>query len=748
MFRVSADYDEVLQLQDEIKQLEAELRGVGSDRQKFDATSAHIRQLRGRVDELVEPAAEVGAELEMQAGKIAASAAERAAAPAAKAAESGGGQTPEEDLDEMLKKYADYTERRRQIEARFQADIEKMQAQNADERYKAQIQQAERQMKAELDQLNLEVLKNTEANSALLVSLMSDMSGKSVSDINAVLEKAQVLTDYIAAEKDEGGTASVKDEQGEITKTISRQEVLDLGFSEDELAALEKTPAKLSKIQDAVSKLNGTLGDKNPLKSFTDSLSQAFEKVTSGDKKEMAEGFAEIGKATEKFTPDVKKFGADLGTIFGNDDLADGINMVADVIMSLGNIAMGVSQVMSGNIIGGAIQIISGLASLFNKDKSLEKEIEKLQLKIDGLKWDFDNADAAQVDAAMGGTLKMYERLERQALSASVAMHGFFGVMKRVPEELANNKKVIGEIATAYGNLGYSVDKILGEKKYSRSREQLENLAQQQALVYAQMQKEDEKKKTDKKKMAGYKEQLKELGAQMESLVNELVEDIMGGSYDVIAKQLGDAFFEAFQKGENAAEAWGAKVSDIVANVIKQLLIQSFLTDPIADIFSDFKKKWFPNGDYIGTKGILGTMDELKDRLDGVQTIFADVVKNLPDDIIGMITGKVEDKTAATGGRGFETMTQETGSELNGRFSDIQNKVGGIQSLLMDALVRRDDESMAAIQSRDIAAETRMYIVESYLQLMQISDNTGAVIAPIRNISDKINKMNLKLQEL
>ena len=43
------------------------------------------------------------------------------------------------------------------------------------------------------------------------------------------------------------------------------------------------------------------------------------------------------------------------------------------------------------------------------------------------------------------------------------------------------------------------------------------------------------------------------------------------------------------------------------------------------------------------------------------------------------------------------------------------------------------------IQIRDIAAESRALIADSYLELQQIRENTGAVIKPIKDINDKID---------
>ena len=49
---------------------------------------------------------------------------------------------------------------------------------------------------------------------------------------------------------------------------------------------------------------------------------------------------------------------------------------------------------------------------------------------------------------------------------------------------------------------------------------------------------------------------------------------------------------------------------------------------------------------------------------------------------------------------------------------------------------------------RDIAAESRAIIADSFLELQQIRENTGAIIKPIKNLSEKMDKWDSKIMSL
>ena len=150
-----------------------------------------------------------------------------------------------------------------------------------------------------------------------------------------------------------------------------------------------------------------------------------------------------------------------------------------------------------------------------------------------------------------------------------------------------------------------------------------------------------------------------------------MVEDIIGGSSSDIAKELGDAFFEAFQAGEDYAEAWGDKVKDIVADVMKRMLVSKFLEEPLGEIFDKYKAKWFKDGQFVGLDAVIQSMSGFASDLNAVGTDFAKIWENLPENVKSMFE-VTTDATREASQKGIATSSQESVDELNGRATAIQ----------------------------------------------------------------------------
>lgn len=329
-------------------------------------------------------------------------------------------------------------------------------------------------------------------------------------------------------------------------------------------------------------------------------------------------------------------------------------------------------------VISAALQVATAIANLFNNDEAKQKEIEKLQGRIDQLQWELDHAEIIRLQENSG---KAIDRV-RQTLSETynellrnkIALNDWTGVWTLLFGKVRNNTELLtktaNKLATAYGNIAYTADKALGGKKYDNAREQLKNIAEQQILIQEQIRQEEDKKKTDHNKIQDWEQQIEELGQQAIEIINEMVEDIIGGSSSDIAEQLSDAFFEAFQNGENYAEAWGEKVNEIVADVLKRMLVQKYLEEPLGEIFDKYKAKWFKDGQFVGLQAVIDSMSGFAADLNAVGEYFRDIWESLPDSVKNMFT--VTDATREASQKGIATASQESVDELNGRATAIQ----------------------------------------------------------------------------
>lgn len=329
-------------------------------------------------------------------------------------------------------------------------------------------------------------------------------------------------------------------------------------------------------------------------------------------------------------------------------------------------------------VISAALQVATAIANLFNNDEEKQKEIENLQRRIDQLQWELDNAEAVRVRDTVGDAqqkiIDLYKETEDEVLRLHLTTKQYGSAWTRMFAKMRYEgeiyEKSIEKIADAYAKLDYTSDKALGSKKYEESRKQLENLAEQQILLQKQINEEDSKKKTDHGKIEEWQRQMQENAQEMVNIINEMVEDIIGYSAEDIAKELGDAFVDAFKEGEDAAQAWKDKVDDIVSDIIKRMMIQELLEKPIGSIFDRYRKKWFgDDGVFKGFDAVNNSMVDFASELNSLVDGFSSSFENMPDELKQYFLGDAEREGTS---RGIATASQESVDENNARLTTIQ----------------------------------------------------------------------------
>lgn len=390
-------------------------------------------------------------------------------------------------------------------------------------------------------------------------------------------------------------------------------------------------------------------------------------------------------------------------------------------------------------IISAAMQVAMAIINLFNKDDEYQEEIERLQERIDQLQWELENTEASRLNENLD-ILKLVKSTYAEVTTEVLKLHSagmstwgsFYQIIGKVIYKEEILKKTSQEIAKTYANLEYTVDKALGEKRFDDAKNQLANIAQQQLLIQEQIRNEDAKKKTDHGKIADWERQIIELGEEANKIINDIVEEIMGGSAADLASELGDAFIEAFRAGEDAAEAWGEKVDDIVANVIKRMLVSKCLEEPLGDIFDKYKSKWYKDGEFAGIDAIMESMNGFANDLNAVGDEFQTIWDSLPDSIKNLIT--VTDDAREASERGIATASQESVDENNGRLTVIQGHTYTMNENVK-LIVLLGDKILEAIN-----------IIRANTEYCKRLDNIDKQISSMRNKLDEIGDDGLRVK--
>ena len=334
-------------------------------------------------------------------------------------------------------------------------------------------------------------------------------------------------------------------------------------------------------------------------------------------------------------------------------------------------------------VITTAIQVAQKIASLFNSDDTKDKEIQRLQKRIDALQWTIDNQGAIEIDRYVSSFERAREELRRAEESVG-RFNGSLFKTSEVSAYILRHQEAVRtsaeRLAKVYESISYSAGKAIGGQKYSQAREQMKAMSEQQLALAQQINAEGSKKKSDPAKIDEYRRKMSELGAKQAEIVNKLTEEVLGGDFAKLSSELGDAIASAFDKGEDAAEAFNAKVSDIMRNIVKAQLTEQLLKRPILDAFDKYKQRFKDVGfDPSKIRELIPDLakdfKQIGDRYVPAYTEALNTLKKQMGDVLGAGEGAREASK-----KGIATASQESVDENNGLLRSMQGLTAEIQA--------------------------------------------------------------------
>lgn len=534
--------------------------------------------------------------------------------------------------NEYLQKYGTYQQKRKAIIEKYNQEI--AEAQTAGD---AAIKTEEQ--KAALEQLDEQYGKSARA----MADLFEDASQKSVSSIQKIINKYELLVNYLSGTKQGDGTV------------VTSDELQAAGFTDSDIEKIERGEISIKDITDALKGLKEELKGKSPWRSFVSDMQKGIDKLKSaeGDTQKIGEGITDIGNAVTSFAPVLGEFANNIASIFGADDT--NITEIANALGGLGQTASGIGQIMSGDIFGGVMGAVGGISSIVSAftaihDKKNEKHIQRLQDQIDTL-------------------------------------------------------------TSSYDKLGRAVEDAYSKDASGLIEDQNKLLEQQKLLIEQQIREEQDKKNTDDERIKEWQRQIEEINQTIEDNKEAAVDAIFGEDLQSAIENFADAYAEAWANGEDKAESAKDTVKKMMQQMVTESIKAAMQSSGAMEEIRNKLKQFYADNVLTGWEQdyIYNMAEELQKDLDE-QFGWA-------DSLFGSDKAK-EQQSASSGG--FETMTQDQASELNGRFTALNES-----SLRQEAIQQGIS---------NIADDMRNIIAQSYLELQQISENTGAIIVPIQKM--------------
>lgn len=622
-------------------------------------------------------------------------------------------QNSKKSWNEYLKEFGNYQQKRQAILDLAMEDAEKASTPGERESILKKAQN-------EVDELDNSIRNST----TLMGQLFADASQKSASEIQKVIEKAELLMRYLEAVKDEEGNALIGG------KKVSKQDALDIGISDNTLQNLMQSTEQVEALRNAINKLKGDLGNKSPFKLFETQINAASKKIKQGDKGGIAQGISEIGGAIMQFSPAVSQFGKDLGNIVGNDDLGDKIAGITGAIGGLGQTAMGVGQIMSGDIVGGAMSAISGISQvvdsldgLFGADYSRYNVMKEQYDALNSIWDELIEKKRKYIETSYGvEAVKVGEEVKRlqeksiesqrilgRELLNSGASAGSHSIGIRIWNKMnAEAWKQAREALGTDWKRQYG-DKSRMEWLFDLSAEQLSKLKEAD-LFWAKL---NEETREYLNNIINGNEKLREIDEQMK---NQLTHTTFDSMYDNFIDKLMDM-----------KSSTGDFIDDINA-----MFMRAFLANEIGEKYRERLKKWYDGFAKDLRDGKLSD-DEIKRGREDYQRLVEEAIRER--DSIANLTGYTkENKEKGVTGKIQEALTEGTGNQIVGLGNMMALDIRYLRELAPEHFKCCDDIRMDVAQIILIAEEIKN-------NTYQTANNTDGLKDELKGIREEISEV-------
>lgn len=489
----------------------------------------------------------------------------------------------------------------------------------------------------------------------------------------------------------------------------------------------------LDKLIKAIPQLQDAQLAVNPFKTLAKNVKELFTSEKDSDKLEKKIG--RLGESAAESADLVGNFAGQMSSMFdalGNEGMADTMGNVQDAMSSISNIGQGFAK---GGIVGGIAAAAGEAVNWIGKiaqahDKKLDKAIEKSKLRAQQLQYIYEQIDGILEHFLGSGTeLKLVDaendrtrlnqlnnQIEAIRNKGKINIFDLMSLQKYKQEAEKLQKRV-----SAYDEGGaYGYQRAL-------MQEQLSELEKQR-------QAEIDKKKTDDSKVADYENQIAEMKQQIKDFAEETAESLYGINLKDWASQLGDALYEAWQKGEDGAEAFKNKVADIMGDVMNSILKISILEPAMQQL----QKMLFGEDGMSGYFGKDFSLDErelesIADYLMGVSEktddyySMLDKLNNYMEKKYGISMKEEEEDSGSGLSKGIQNVTENTANLLASYINAIRADVS-----VKREYVRRLVEEL--FPAYNVIAQAQLQ------QLTMIQINTAKNVEFVEEIRDILHR--------
>ena len=533
-------------------------------------------------------------------------------------------------------------------------------------------------------------------------------------------DEINAMNDYLAAYGNYYEKRNAIIEQGESRK-VGKNEWEQKSIDEETKRALSDLDIEANKSTSAISKLfddmrQHTVAD---MRLIANEAERAFQFLQSGEWDEnkglefgmTKETFDTLRKSPEELERirkgiDNVRNSADQSET-GFNKLANGLKKVFDAGSNTKKLQDGLEEIRSGlsevlSVAQFLSDTFSNLGEAFGSD-TLSGIVEGINVAMDGLNSAMQGAEAGAIFGPIGSAAGAAIGLVSSLASSIAKIH-----------DAKNEKRIqklqdqVDTLDRSYEKLDKSIETAYGKSASSLIEDQNKLLEQQKVLIQNQIKEEQDKKNTDSDRIKEWENQIDEINNLISDNKEKAINVIFGEDLKSAIDNFAEAYADAWASGENRAKS----AKDVVKQMMRQMVTESIKaaiksSNKMEEIRTKLQQFYADNvlsqweQDYINNMA-----EQLQQEIDA-QFGWA-------DSLMGE-SSTTEQKSKAGG---FETMSQDTATELNGRFTALQLSGEEIKNQMISAVISLNSLLSVSTNSNSILNNilNQHVITNSYLE--------------------------------
>lgn len=595
-------------------------------------------------------------------------------------------------LQDVLREYETFEQQKGRIAEEYNDKIAQLEEQNANGQYNENIEKIKRQRDLEIAQLQI-------SESDFFQVISGNLEEYGLATIrDAIAQAKEYLDNFIADAKSKNGGKLTNEQLQFVTQMRQNIDQATQAVYNRLPEGLAKAASGMKKVADSAKELDESLG--NVLDTVSNMI-QGFSDIESG-----ISGLKEASANFKQMKQDAKDQGKSLG--FG-----DILGTVGSYAGAIGSIVSGVTGIFSsiGNLFDDQAKYAAINAEYARRQEayweSINFQVERYtKLLEEAAGEDYFTTAAEQMDILNESLAKARKNLINDIPQGEVdsVTFGLFNLLRSGKQyDFIANSEAQEIYDFIQQNGGYSRDEGLSiEAAYA---------LKESADIWS--------------KMPDWMQESVEKMIEINEQTEELKETLNENLFQTTSKDLEDAIIEGLKNGKKGVDEIGSEFEEVMRNA----LLQSFAINELRPMIKKFYEKYTQLADSDEN----GKLDLTKDEIDTLRKEWNDIITGATEgwENFKQIVGYTESSDASTQSatsRGFQTMSQDTGNELNGRFSDLQMK--GQQIIDINTGIR------------DIASEIRQLQVESLLELRGINENTGNTVKILKMHTSMLSRIS------